>query len=234
MTEVIKFESVGLRYGLGPEVLQDISFNLETASFHFLIGPSGAGKSSLLRLMYLAHRQTRGIISLFGRDTASLPRTELPKLRRRIGVMFQDFRLLPHLTAFDNVALPLRVAGMKETKIKRYVEELLVWVGLENHMDVRPTTMSGGQQQRIAIARAVIARPKILYADEPTGNLDSENASAVMELLDVLHAEGATICMVTHDPRSAERADRNIDVLDGQIISDQSNPEHKNFVKAIV
>jgi len=199
MTEVIKFESVGLRYGLGPEVLQDISFNLETASFHFLIGPSGAGKSSLLRLMYLAHRQTRGIISLFGRDTASLPRTELPKLRRRIGVMFQDFRLLPHLTAFDNVALPLRVAGMKETKIKRYVEELLVWVGLENHMDVRPTTMSGGQQQRIAIARAVIARPKILYADEPTGNVDDRIAARLMHLFDELNKLGTTVVIATHN-----------------------------------
>ncbi|MBL6863638.1 MAG: cell division ATP-binding protein FtsE [Rhodospirillales bacterium] len=199
MTEVIKFESVGLRYGLGPEVLQDISFNLETASFHFLIGPSGAGKSSLLRLMYLAHRQTRGIISLFGRDTASLPRTELPKLRRRIGVMFQDFRLLPHLTAFDNVALPLRVAGMKETKIKRYVEELLVWVGLENHMDVRPTTMSGGQQQRIAIARAVIARPKILYADEPTGNVDDRIAARLMHLFDELNKLGTTVIIATHN-----------------------------------
>ena len=199
MTEVIKFESVGLRYGLGPEVLQDISFNLETASFHFLIGPSGAGKSSLLRLMYLAHRQTRGIISLFGRNTASLPRTELPKLRRRIGVMFQDFRLLPHLTAFDNVALPLRVAGIKETKIKRYVEELLVWVGLENHMDVRPTTMSGGQQQRIAIARAVIARPKILYADEPTGNVDDRIAARLMHLFDELNKLGTTVVIATHN-----------------------------------
>jgi len=199
MTEVIKFESVGLRYGVGPEVLQDISFNLETASFHFLIGPSGAGKSSLLRLMYLAHRQTRGIISLFGRNTASLPRTELPKLRRRIGVMFQDFRLLPHLTAFDNVALPLRVAGMKETKIKRYVEELLVWVGLENHMDVRPTTMSGGQQQRIAIARAVIARPKILYADEPTGNVDDRIAARLMHLFDELNKLGTTVVIATHN-----------------------------------
>ena len=199
MTEVVRFENVGLRYGLGPEVLQDITFGLEAGSFHFLVGPSGAGKSSLLRLMYLAHRQTRGLISLFGQDTIELPRENLTNIRRRIGVMFQDFRLLPHLSAFDNVALPLRVAGVRESEIKRHVEELLVWVALENHMDVRPPTMSGGQQQRVAIARAVISRPKILYADEPTGNVDSRIAARLMHLFEELNKLGTTVVIATHN-----------------------------------
>ncbi|MEE2999520.1 MAG: cell division ATP-binding protein FtsE [Pseudomonadota bacterium] len=199
MTEVVRFENVGLRYGLGPEVLQDITFGLEAGSFHFLVGPSGAGKSSLLRLMYLAHRQTRGLISLFGQDTIELPREKLTNIRRRIGVMFQDFRLLPHLSAFDNVALPLRVAGVRESEIKRHVEELLVWVALENHMDVRPPTMSGGQQQRVAIARAVISRPKILYADEPTGNVDSRIAARLMHLFEELNKLGTTVVIATHN-----------------------------------
>ena len=199
MSDVVRFENVGLRYGLGPEVLQDITFGLEAGSFHFLIGPSGAGKSSLLRLMYLAHRQSRGIISLFDRNISTVPRKQLPKIRRRIGVMFQDFRLLPHLTAFDNVALPLRVAGVRESEIKRHVEELLVWVALENHMDMRPPTMSGGQQQRVAIARAVIARPKILYADEPTGNVDDHIAARLMHLFEELNRLGTTVVIATHN-----------------------------------
>lgn len=215
MAEVIRFENVGLRYGLGPEVLQDITFGLEAGSFHFLIGPSGAGKSSLLRLMYLAQRQTRGYISLFGRDVSTLPREQLPKIRRRIGVMFQDFRLLPHLTAFDNVALPLRVAGVRESEIKRHVEELLVWVALENHMDVRPATLSGGQQQRVAIARAVISRPKILYADEPTGNVDDRIAARLMHLFDELNKLGTTVVIATHNEAIVEKFGRPVLKIDG-------------------
>ena len=157
MSEIVQFENVGLRYGLGPEILQDISFRLEPSSFHFLIGPSGAGKSSLLKLMYLAHRPTRGKVSLFGRNISTLPRKDLPSVRRRIGVVFQEFRLLNHLSAFDNVALPLRVTGLRGADIRKHVEELLSWVGLKDHLDSRPPTLSGGQQQRVAIARAVIA-----------------------------------------------------------------------------
>ena len=176
MSEVVCFENVGLRYGLGPEVLRDITLTLDAGSFHFLSGPSGAGKSSLLRLMYLAHRPSRGYISLFGRDVSTMPRRELPALRRRIGVVFQNFRLLPQLSAFDNVALPLRVGGIKQAKIQLHVEELLTWVGLRDHLDAKPATLSGGQQQRVAIARAVISRPNILFSDEPTGNVDDQIA----------------------------------------------------------
>ena len=161
MNDIIRFENVGLRYGIGPEVLQDISFDLKPGSFHFLTGPSGAGKSSLLKIMYLALRPSRGLVYIFGHDISTLPRKNTLSLRRRIGVVFQEFRLLSHLSAFDNVALPLRVTGIREANVRKHVEELLVWVGLKDHMDARPPTLSGGQQQRVAIARAVIARPNL-------------------------------------------------------------------------
>ena len=165
MSEIVRFENVGLRYGLGPEILRDISFRLEPSSFHFLIGPSGAGKSSLLKLMYLAHRPTRGKVSLFGREISNLPHEDLPSLRRRIGVVFQEFRLLNHLSAFDNVALPLRVTGLRGAEIKKHVEELLSWVGLKTTWTPAPT-LSGGQQRRIA--RAVDLKYSMLMSQLAT------------------------------------------------------------------
>ncbi len=202
---VIRFENVGLRYGLGPEVLQDVSFSLPPGSFHFLLGASGAGKSSLLRLMYMALKPSRGLITLFGRDIATTPRKELPALRRRVGVVFQEFRLMRHLSAFDNVALPLRVAGTRKGEIQRNVEELLRWVGLQDHMAARPPTLSGGQQQRLAIARAVIARPKLLLADEPTGNVDDLMAMRLMHLFDELNKLGTTVVIATHNETLVRR-----------------------------
>lgn len=202
---VVRFESVGLRYGLGPEVLQDISFVLAPGSFHFLLGASGAGKSTLLRLMYLALKPTRGLISLFGHNMATTSRHQLPALRRRIGVVFQDFRLLHHLSAFDNVALPLRVAGVRENEIRKHVVELLTWVGLKDHVNIRPTILSGGQQQRVAIARAVIARPKLLLADEPTGNVDDRMAMRLMHLFEELNKLGTTIVVATHNETLVKR-----------------------------
>lgn len=202
---VVSFENVGLRYGLGPEVLQDISFSLAPGSFHFLIGASGAGKSSLLKLMYMAMKPSRGLISLFGRDIATTKRSELPSLRRRVGVVFQEFRLLRHLSVFDNVALPLRVAGVREVEIRKNVSELLEWVGLHDHMDARPPTLSGGQQQRLAIARAVIARPKLLLADEPTGNVDDAMALRLMHLFDELNKLGTTVVIATHNKTLVEK-----------------------------
>jgi cell division transport system ATP-binding protein len=218
MTDVVCFENVGLRYGLGPEVLRDISLNLEAGSFHFLIGASGAGKSSLLRLMYLAQRPSRGLISLFGRDISTLPRSELPALRRRIGVVFQNFRLLPQLSAFDNVALPLRVVGVKQSKIHRHVEELLSWVGLADHLDAKPATLSGGQQQRVAIARAIISRPKILFADEPTGNVDDQIAARILHLFDELNKLGTTIVIATHNEALVRKSGRPVLYLEDGVI----------------
>ncbi len=202
---MIKFEHVGLRYGIGPEVLSDVTFTLEQGSFHFLCGPSGAGKSSLMTLLYLGRKSTRGQIHMMGKDTGRLSRNELSELRQKIGVVFQDFRLLPHLSAFDNAALPLRISGVSEKKIKSHVEELLDWVGLGDCMKRLPATLSGGQQQRIAIARAVIANPRLLLADEPTGNLDDEIGMKLMGLFEQLNKMGTTVLIATHSTQILDR-----------------------------
>ena len=202
---IVRFENVGLRYGLGPEVLQDVTFSLAPGSFHFLIGDSGAGKSSLLKLIYLALKPSRGLISLFGRDIATTPRRDFPAMRRRVGVVFQEFRLLNHLSAFDNVALPLRVAGARKSEIQKHVVELLSWVGLKDHLDARPPTLSGGQQQRVSIARAVIAGPKLLLADEPTGNIDDRMGMRLMYLFEELNKLGTTVVIATHNKHLVER-----------------------------
>ncbi len=202
---IVRFENVGLRYGLGPEVLQDVSFQLAPGSFHFLVGESGAGKSSLLKLIYLALRPTRGLISLFGNDIATTARGKLPALRRRVGVVFQEYRLLNHLSAFDNVALPLRVAGARRADVEKHVSELLAWVGLKDHMRARPPTLSGGQQQRVAIARAVIARPRLLLADEPTGNVDDAMAYRLVHLFEELNRLGTTVIIATHNHQLVDR-----------------------------
>lgn len=195
----VRFESVGLRYGSGPEVLQDISFTLDQGSFHFLTGPSGAGKTSLLSLLYLARRPSRGSIRLFDEEVSTAARAALPPLRRRLGVVFQEFRLLDHLSALDNVALPLRVAGVAEADIHRHVPELLAWVGLGDHMHAKPPTLSGGQKQRVAIARAVINRPELLVADEPTGNVDDRTALRLLHLFSELNKLGTTVVIATHN-----------------------------------
>ncbi len=199
MANIVQFDTVGLRYGTSPETLSDISFTLTSGSFYFLTGPSGAGKTSLLKLLYLAQRPSRGMIRLFGEDAGTLPRTRLPGFRRRIGVVFQDFRLVPHLSSYDNIALPLRVAGMPESDIEAPVREMLAWVGLTDRGKAKPPTLSGGEQQRVAIARAVIARPEILVADEPTGNVDPEMAERLLHLFDSLNRLGTTVVVATHD-----------------------------------
>jgi cell division transport system ATP-binding protein len=190
---------VGLRYGSGAEVLRDLDFRLGTGGFYFLTGPSGAGKTSLLKLLYLAQRPTRGRIRLFGEELSEAPRESLPPFRRRIGVVFQDFRLIQHLSAFDNVALPLRVSGVPESEIRKPVADMLDWVGLEHRSDARPATLSGGEQQRVAIARAVITRPEVLVADEPTGNVDPDMALKLLRLFEALNRLGTTVVVATHD-----------------------------------
>jgi len=202
---IVDFERVGLRYGLGPEVLRDVTFALAPGSFHFLTGPSGAGKSSLLSLMYLARRPSRGRVGVFGHDVARARRASLPDLRRRIGVVFQDFRLFDHLTVFENAALPLRIAGRGGADVVANVIELLQWVGLGDLLEARPPTLSGGQKQRLAIARAVVARPKLLLADEPTGNVDEEMAVRLLHLFDTLHRMGTTIVIATHNAELVRR-----------------------------
>lgn len=196
---IVQFENVGLRYGTGAETLSDLTFTLREGGFYFLTGPSGAGKTSLLKLLYLAQRPSRGLIRLFGEDIVTMPRNRLPGFRRRIGVVFQDFQLVRHLSAFDNVALPLRVAGVDQRELETPVGEMLNWVGLGDRRSARPATLSGGEQQRVAIARAVIARPELLIADEPTGNVDPEMANRLMHLFDALNKLGTTVIIATHD-----------------------------------
>lgn len=196
---MIRFENVGMRYGMGPEVLRDISFHLRPGSFHFLTGPSGAGKSSLLKMMYLFSKPSRGLITMFGHDLATTPRRKLPALRRRIGVVFQDFHLLGHLSAIDNVALPLRIAGYDDDKVIEHAGELLKWVGLSDRLQARPATLSGGEKQRVAIARAVIGRPSLLVADEPTGNVDPAMGARLMHLFMEMNKLGTTVVIATHD-----------------------------------
>ncbi|GAA0735862.1 cell division ATP-binding protein FtsE [Sphingomonas japonica] len=199
MANIVQFEQVGLRYGSGPETLSDISFSLAPGAFYFVTGASGAGKTSLLKLLYLAQRPSRGVIRLFGEDAVMLPRHRLPGFRRRIGVVFQDFRLVPHLSAYENVALPLRIAGIADDEIDEPVREMLAWVGLLQRAGSRPATLSGGEQQRIAIARAVIGRPEMLVADEPTGNVDPEMADRLLHLFVSLNKLGTTVVVATHD-----------------------------------
>jgi len=198
-SDIIHFDNVGLRYGTQPEVLRDLSFTLHPGSFYFLTGASGAGKTSLLKLLYLAQRPSRGAIRMFGNDVITLPREQLPQMRRRLGVVFQDFRLVNHLSAFDNVALPLRIAGVREAELQAPVADMLKWVGLSHRIDAVPATMSGGEQQRVAIARAVIGRPDLLVADEPTGNVDPEMAIKLLRLFEALNRLGTTVVVATHD-----------------------------------
>jgi cell division transport system ATP-binding protein len=197
--DTVDLQGVGLRYDGGRDVVTAVSLKLPQKSFHFLTGASGAGKTSLLSLLYLAQRPSEGTLKLFGEDVTLAGRNRLAMMRRRLGVVFQDFRLLDHLSAFDNVALPLRVAGVDETAVKRDVTELLDWVGLADLMDARPAVLSGGQQQRVAIARAVINRPKLLLADEPTGNVDDNIAVRLIQLFIELHKLGTSVVVATHN-----------------------------------
>ncbi|MBV9991093.1 MAG: cell division ATP-binding protein FtsE [Alphaproteobacteria bacterium] len=216
---MVRFENVGMRYGAGPEVLRDVTFVLEAGSFTFLTGLSGAGKTTLLKLINMTEPPSRGLVTLFGQDLSITKRADFPALRRRIGVVFQDFRLLSHLSAFDNVALPLRLAGRKENEYVQDVEELLSWVGLGDRMQARPATLSGGEQQRIAIARAVVARPDLLIADEPTGNVDPEIGQRLMRLFAELNRLGTTVLIATHDRALIEgmRA-REMRLVDGRLV----------------
>ena len=196
---MIRFDNVGLRYGSGPEILRDVTFHVHPGSFHFLTGPSGAGKTSLLRLLFMSIRPSRGLIFVFGENLADLAPAGRAALRRRIGIVFQDFRLLDHLTTWENVALPLRVMGRNESDYADDVTDLLHWVGLGNRVHAYPETLSGGEKQRAAIARAVIGRPELLLADEPTGNVDPAIGNRLLRLFVELNRLGTSVIIATHD-----------------------------------
>jgi len=197
--QLVALQHVAMEYLPGRPVLRDVSLNLAKGSFHFLTGPSGAGKSSLLSLLSLQHRASRGMITMFDKNVTTMPREELPKLRRRVGLVLQDYGLLPHLTIAQNVALPLKIAGEPEDQIDEKVRELLAWIELEPYHDVRPPLLSGGQKQRAAIARAVITKPDLLLADEPTGNLDAQLSLRFMYLFEALNRGGTTVLIASHD-----------------------------------
>lgn len=202
---LVSFEHVFLRYDPGHAVLTDVNLAIMQGLFYFLTGPSGAGKSSLLRLIYQIEKPTEGRVVLFERDTSQLRHHEFPALRRRLGIVFQDFRLVPHLTALENAALPLRLAGGKEEQVRGHVTELLNWVGLGDRLQAMPSELSGGEQQRVAIARAIVNKPRLLLADEPTGNVDDESAKKLMHLFLELNKMGTTIIFATHQQGLVEK-----------------------------
>ena len=215
---MIEFSDVGLRYGNGPEILKDLNFSIEPGSFHFLTGPSGSGKTSLLRLLLLSVRPSRGRVTMFGEDVGNLDQDSLLQMRRHIGIVFQEFRLLDHLTTFENVALPLRVRGQPESEYRPNVIELLEWVGLGERMHALPTLLSGGEKQRAAIARAVIARPQLLLADEPTGNVDPPLAQRLLRLFIELNKSGTSVVIATHDIALMDQYDaRRLVLHDGRL-----------------
>ncbi len=226
---LIKCDMVGMRYGSGDEVLKDIRFSLEERDFCFLTGPSGAGKSTLLRLLFLAQNPTRGLITLFGRDVATLTRNERAKLRRRIGVIFQDFRLIDHATVYENVMLPLRIAGQRERDFRKDVRDLIEWVGLGDRQSAYPPTLSGGEKQRVAIARAIAAQPDLVIADEPTGSVDPIMAERLLHLLTELNRLGTAILIATHDSKRAlEFKSRVLHLENGRLIGGAANYEESS------
>jgi cell division transport system ATP-binding protein len=215
---MIRFEGVGLRYGMGPEVLRDITFSVEPKSFQYLTGPSGAGKTTLLKLMLLSLKPTRGLINLFGLDVTRRQNDALSAARRRMGVVFQDFRLLDHLTVYENVSLPMRVLGRDEATYRGEVVELLRWVGLGERMHSIPPVLSGGEKQRAAIARALIVKPEVLLADEPTGNVDPSLARRLIRLFLELQNLGTAVVVATHDLTLMEQFDaRRLVLADGRL-----------------
>ncbi len=218
-TDTVRLAGVGFSYANGPNVLRDINLILPAGSFHFLTGPSGAGKSTLLKLLTLARRPTAGRLDLFGEEAGAAPRAALPGFRRRMGVVFQDFRLLDHLSAFDNVALPLRLAGAKRETYAGDVEEMLDWVGLGERMDDRPPTLSGGEKQRLAIARAVVTRPALILADEPTGSVDAVMGERLLKLFQSLNRLGTTVLIASHDEALARASGAALLRLEGGRLS---------------
>jgi cell division transport system ATP-binding protein len=221
---MIRFENVFKRYPSGREALSGVSFSLERGEFAFLTGPSGAGKSTLLRLIALIERPTRGTVLINNQNTARIPRRKVPPFRQRLGVVFQDHKLLHDRSVFDNVALPLVIAGATRREIERRVRASLDQVGLLGRESHAPITLSTGEQQRVGIARALAARPDVLIADEPTGNLDPDLSREIMELFTRFNEVGVTVLVATHDLELVEHLPhRRLKLVGGQIADDSGN-----------
>jgi len=224
----ISFANVSASYDNKHDVLNDVSFNINNGSFYFLTGASGAGKTTLLRLIYQLHKPNSGTIKLFDQDCHDLSRNEVSTLRNKMAIVFQEYSLISHMTVFDNVALPLRVRGVGADKIKKLVTKTLEWVGLGKYANVYPMELSGGQQQRVSVARAIITQPSILLADEPTGNLDDENASRLMELfLQMNKVFGTTIILATHNKKLLETYEFPVITVDNHHVTFNSADNKK-------
>ena len=216
---MVSLEHIGKRYDTGAPILSDVSLNLEPGGFYFLTGASGAGKTALLRIIHLAERPSSGRLSLFGADSAALDRDARAALRRRIGIVFQDVRLVDGLSVADNVALPLRIAGIAERRIRDDLPELLAWLGLGDRAEERAATLSGNDRQRIAIARAIVHRPELLIADEPNGNVDDEMALLLVRVFEQLNRLGTTVLIATRDIAFADRFGHRRFHLDRGVLS---------------
>ena len=215
---MVRLEHIVKRYGADAPILADASLALEAGGFYFLGGASGAGKTTLLKIIFLAERPTAGRVTLFGDDAGRLDRDARAALRRRIGFVFQDLRLADELTAAENVALPLRIARAAEREIGDNVAELLSWVGLEKRMEAPAATLSGNERRRVAIARAIVNRPQLLLADEPTGNLDGEAGLLLMRIFERINRLGTTVLIATHDTAVAGRqGHRSFRLTDGRL-----------------
>ncbi len=215
---IIRLFNVSKRFG-GKLALKDISLEIEQGEFVFISGPSGAGKSTLLKILYLAEKASEGQILIDGMNLARISSSKLPFLRRRFGMVFQDYKLIPSRTVYENVALVLEAAGKKPSYIRKKVVQVLRTTGMEKKLKALPPTLSGGEQQKVAVARAVVGEPSIILADEPTGSLDSSSAQAILDLLMEYHKKGATILVASHNLHLLESSvrGRNIEINDGII-----------------
>ena len=203
--EIIRFDNVRMHYRQGRAVLDGVSFTLTKGSFFFITGPNGAGKSSLLRLISLAYRPSRGHLHLFGREAQTIPWKEVPSFRRKMGIVTQDSALVAHLSVFENVSLPLRIAGVPASRMREQVTEMLGWIGLDSKFNVLPAELSTGERQLVALARAVVNNPGLVLADEPTVNVDPDNTVRFMGLLTELNSLGTTVIVATHSPDLVHR-----------------------------
>jgi cell division transport system ATP-binding protein len=223
---MIRFTKVSKQYARGGPALEDVSFNLRRGEFAFLTGPSGAGKSTILKLVYVAERPTSGEVRVDGKSSVTLSRREIPKLRRRLGVVFQDFRLLDDRTAEQNVAFALEVTGTPEAQIGPKVARALTQVGLASKSTALPHELSGGEQQRVAIARALVNDPLVLLADEPTGNLDERSTRGIFQLLRDINASGTAVLMATHDLSLVKDAGfRTLEINRGRLVFDSAGDD---------
>jgi len=221
---MVEFRGVTKTYGGGARGLDGVSLRIGTGEFVFLVGPSGSGKSTFIRLIIRELRATSGEVIVGGRDLSTLRRSKVPYLRRAIGCVFQDFRLLPDRTAAENVAYALQVTGHSQKDVRRCVPEILSLVGLDGKFDRLPRELSGGEQQRVSIARALVNHPRLLIADEPTGNLDPETSLGIMDLLLRINRTGTTVLVATHDQHTVDRMQMRVIALDeGRVVRDEES-----------